>query len=255
MAHDVGDPRGTGRFYDDLAATYDLVYADWDAGIARQAAALTPLIPPGSRVLDCACGIGTQAIGLGALGSTVVGSDLSPVAVARAAREAVARRVGLPVVAADMRALPFAAGSFDVVLAADNAVPHLLSAADLGAAAAEMRRVLRPGGRLVLSTRDYDAIRRDRPSSTAPQRNANGTVTFQLWRWNAEGTHYDLEHFQLEPRGDAWTTTVRRAAYWAVTRAELAASLSEAGFVDVTWPDTGFFQPVVTAVTPPRSAG
>jgi glycine/sarcosine N-methyltransferase len=179
----------------------------------------------------------------------VVGSDLSRVAAARAAREAAARSLVLPVVAADMRALPFTSGSFDVVLAADNAVPHLLTPADLLAAAVEMRRVLRPGGRLVLTTRDYDALRRDRPLSTPPQRNASGAVTFQLWHWNAEGTHYDLEHFQLVPRGGEWTTTVRRASYWAITRAELGALLTEAGFTDVAWPDTDFFQPVVSAAT------
>ncbi|MFD9738830.1 methyltransferase domain-containing protein [Umezawaea sp. NPDC059074] len=240
---------GAGRFYDDLAPTYDLIFGDWDASITRQAAALAPLLPPGSRVLDCACGIGTQALGLAALGHPVVGSDLSPVAVARAAREAAARSVALPVVVADMRALPFASGAFDVVLAADNAVPHLLTAADVTAAAREMRRVLRPGGRLVLTTRDYDVLRRDRPLSTPPQRNAGGTVTFQLWTWNNEGTHYDLEHFQLEPRGDGWATTVRRTTYWAITRAELGGLLADAGFTDVSWPDTAFFQPVLSAAT------
>jgi SAM-dependent methyltransferase len=245
----VIDSRNTGRFYDDLAPTYDLIFADWEASTARQAAALAPLLPRGSAVLDCACGIGTQALGLAALGYPVVGSDLSPVAAARASREAIARSLALPVVAADMRALPFASGTFDVVLAADNAVPHLLTPADLVAAAAEMRRVLRPGGRLVLTTRDYDSLRRDRPLSTPPQRNANGTVTFQLWHWNAEGTHYDTEHFQLVPRGDEWTTTVRRASYWAITRAELGELLTEAGFTDVTWPDTDFFQPVLSAAS------
>ncbi|HEX6341741.1 class I SAM-dependent methyltransferase [Umezawaea sp.] len=242
----MGDPR---RFYDDLAATYHLVFGDWDASVARQAAALAPLLAPGSRVLDCACGIGTQALGLAALGYPVTGSDLSPAAVARAAREAASRSLALPVVAADMRALPFASGSFDVVLAADNAVPHLLTPADVAAAAREMRRVLRPGGGLVLSTRDYDTLRRDRPQATPPRRNADGTVTFQLWTWNAEGTHYDLELFQVEPRGDGWTTAVRRATCWAITRAELGRLLVEAGFTDVRWPDTDFFQPVLSAAS------
>lgn len=83
------------HFYDDLAADYDLIYADWEASIARQADALSALIdgtadsgngPVGYDVLDCACGIGTQALGLAALGYRVTGSDLSPVAVTRAAR-------------------------------------------------------------------------------------------------------------------------------------------------------------------------
>ncbi|MEU4738779.1 class I SAM-dependent methyltransferase, partial [Streptomyces fradiae] len=80
-------------FYDDLAADYDLLYADWDASVARQGTALddrvTRALGPGPHdVLDCACGIGTQALGLAALGHRVTGTDLSPVAAARAAREA-----------------------------------------------------------------------------------------------------------------------------------------------------------------------
>ncbi|RDI27892.1 hypothetical protein [Lentzea flaviverrucosa] len=54
----------TGAFYDDLSGTYDLMFPDWDASMARQASQLAEFIPAGARVLDCACGIGTQAIGL-----------------------------------------------------------------------------------------------------------------------------------------------------------------------------------------------
>ncbi|MEU2630611.1 class I SAM-dependent methyltransferase, partial [Kitasatospora sp. NPDC007106] len=65
-------------FYDGLAAGYHLIYADWEAGIRRQGAALDALLTDrlGSGpadVLDCACGIGTQAIGLALRGHRVVG--------------------------------------------------------------------------------------------------------------------------------------------------------------------------------------
>ncbi|WP_211335474.1 class I SAM-dependent methyltransferase [Lentzea flaviverrucosa] len=70
-----------------------------------------------------------------------MGADLSPKAASRAVAEASARGVTLPTFAADMRSLPFADASFDVVLAADNALPHLLTAQDVLAALREMRRV------------------------------------------------------------------------------------------------------------------
>ena len=60
-------------FYDQLAGNYHLMFEDWEASVARQAAALAPLLerecgPAVSvRVLDCACGIGTQALGLAGL--------------------------------------------------------------------------------------------------------------------------------------------------------------------------------------------
>lgn len=81
-------------FYDSLAADYHRIFPDWEASMARQAAALDTLVGrelgTGPRkLLDCACGIGTQAIGLARAGHQVVGSDLSPVAAARADRKSV----------------------------------------------------------------------------------------------------------------------------------------------------------------------
>ena len=67
------DPR---TFYDELADDYHLVYPDWSASIARQGAASDRVIldelGSGARsVLDCSCGIGTQAVGLAAHGHRV----------------------------------------------------------------------------------------------------------------------------------------------------------------------------------------
>ena len=53
------------HFYDELAGDYPLIYADRDASVRRQGDALDALIgQDGVTVLDCSCGIGTQAIGL-----------------------------------------------------------------------------------------------------------------------------------------------------------------------------------------------
>ena len=184
----------------------------------------------------------------------MIGSDLSPVAVARAAVEAAARGVRLPVTVADMRALPFRAAAFDAVVCADNSLAHLLTAGDVGTALAGMRRVLRNDGLLVLSVRDYDGIRAARPPSAPPllSTTAQGRViTFQLWHWHEDGERYDLEHFQLVPgEGGGWEVRVRRTAYWALTRGELSAAVADAGFVEVSWQDpveSGFYQPVLTA--------
>ena len=101
-------------------------------------------------VLDCSCGIGTQAVGLALRGHRVVGTDLSARAAARAAREGTRRSVPLVTAAADMRRLPFADARFDAVVCADNSLPHLLTEPDVRTALTEMRRVLRPAGRLVV---------------------------------------------------------------------------------------------------------
>jgi SAM-dependent methyltransferase len=245
-------------FYDDLAADYHRIFPDWDASMARQAAVLDDLIRHGlgagpQRLLDCSCGIGTQAIGLARSGHKVVGSDLSPLAAKRAATEAAARGVDLLVAAADMRQLPFPNAAFDVVVSADNSLPHLLSAQDVTAALRDMRRVLRDGGLLVLTLRDYDEILAARPTAPPPQvaQTPEGRViTLQLWHWHEDGERYDLEHIQLVPEGGTWTVRTRRTIYWALTRAQLTGFVAEAGFTDADWhaPDsTGFYQPVLTA--------
>ncbi|MGW5056497.1 class I SAM-dependent methyltransferase [Streptomyces sp. NPDC004096] len=243
-------------FYDELADDYHLIYADWDASIRRQGEVLDGLMGQAhAEVLDCSCGIGTQAIGLALRGHRVTGTDLSARAAARAAREAARRKVPLRTAAADMRRLPFPDARFDTVVCADNSLPHLLTEQDVHAALAEMRRVLRPAGRLLLSTRPYDDLLRNRPESTPPQvhRPADGgerTVTFQLWHWHEDGEHYDLEHVQLLPADGEWRVKVRRTVYWALARDRLAGLVTDAGFVDPEWrmpQETGFFQPLLVA--------
>jgi glycine/sarcosine N-methyltransferase len=98
-------------FYDTLAEDYHLIFADWNASIARQAGVLDRIIR--SRMgdgpislLDCACGIGTQAIALGGLdGYTVTASDISPQSVERLKRESAQRNLDIRLQVADMRML------------------------------------------------------------------------------------------------------------------------------------------------------
>lgn len=76
----------------------------------------------------------------------VVGMDLS----AGTVRSARSRAPGLEVVAADARSLPFADGSFDVIVS-NSTLDHFRTRAELVASLAELGRVLRPGGELLLT--------------------------------------------------------------------------------------------------------
>src|SRR2546421_10233638 len=120
--------------YDRLAANFHLIFKDWEASMRRQAAAVGPILERACaragrlRILDCACGIGTQTLGLAQRGHALVGVDLSEAAVSRARREAEARSLSIQFEVADMRDLSsLSATEFDVVLAADNAIPHSLN--------------------------------------------------------------------------------------------------------------------------------
>jgi SAM-dependent methyltransferase len=94
--------------------------------------------------VDIGCGLGTDIAHLAARGWKAVGVDLSAAAVGRA-RQA---HAGASFVQADVLALPFQAGIFDVAL--DRGCFHYLSPSRWPGYAAEAQRVLRPGGRLLL---------------------------------------------------------------------------------------------------------
>ena len=253
----------TAAFYDQLAADYHLVYTDWESSIRRQAAALDRIIrdrlgATARRVLDCTCGIGTQSLGLAALGYDVAGTDLSSRAIQRARSEAARRNLEIRFQVADLRTLALGPGeSFDVVFSADNSLPHLVDGSDLEAGIRRMVAHLRPGGLLVASIRDYDAILENPPRGTPPVvtgHPGDRRVTFQLWEWDTGHTTYQLELFVLreEPTG-TWRTEVRRARYRAIRRSELTAIMKEQGLTSIQWlmrEASGFFQPVVTAIGP-----
>ncbi|MGN6377743.1 MAG: class I SAM-dependent methyltransferase [Gaiellales bacterium] len=232
------------QFYDGLAADYDLVYGgDWDAAVERQSSRLAVLIrdllPGAHRLLDCSCGIGTQAIGLAKLGFEVVGSDISAGQIDRARREA--RRLGAEAtfLVADFRDLGAVGGTFDVLISCDNAIPHLLDPSDVPRALSEMRGKLRPGGLLVISIRDYDRALVDRPHMT-PQVVAPASARRLLVRWHewdADQPCYTVRFLVLTETDDAgWTVREHTMRYRAITRAELTAAAEAAGFRDVDWP-------------------
>lgn len=82
--------------------------------------------------LDCSYGTGTQAIGLVNYGYNVSATDISPASVKRAEKEALSRGVKINFGVADFRSLyKDVTGTFDIVLTADNAIPHLLTNNDL----------------------------------------------------------------------------------------------------------------------------
>lgn len=103
-------------------------------------------IGPGQRVLDVAAGSGNASIPAAATGAEVIASDLVPELLAAGERTSADRGLALTWEVADAEALPFADASFDTVMSAIGVMfaPHHQAAAD------ELVRVCRPGGRIGL---------------------------------------------------------------------------------------------------------
>jgi glycine/sarcosine N-methyltransferase len=218
------------NFYDAMADDYYLIFADWQASVERQGAALDQHIrsrmPPERyplRVLDCACGIGTQAIGLAKqAGYTVHTTDISGKEVERARHEAEKAGVAITFGVADMRTLAQSIeDTFDVVIAYDNARPYLRTDAELDAAGQELRKVTRPGGIFLASMRDYDLLLEQRPTMTSERiidTPEGRRVTFQIWDW--EGEEYVLTQFIVTRHSaDGWDTKTYTTRYRALRRA------------------------------------
>jgi glycine/sarcosine N-methyltransferase len=240
---DAGAVGAVAKFYDGFAADYHLAYGgSWEAAVDRQAAALDRLIralvPGAQRVLDCSCGIGTQAIGLARLGYRVWGTDISSAAIERAGAEAERLGASLSLAVADFRQLREVEGEFDVVVSCDNAIPHLLSETDV-TALASMRAKLRRGGLLVITMRDFDRALIDRPP-IAPPRLASGPprrLLLRLHDWDPHQPVYTLRYLVLTESETGWSIVEHTTRYRAITKAELERAAARAGLEEVEWPD------------------
>jgi SAM-dependent methyltransferase len=150
-------PETWDAFFSDF---YLRAYADEerDARASGQALAAARLArcPEGGDLLDVPCGFGRHAIPLAAAGYRVVGVDRSKPLLAEARRRAEGARWP-KLTQADYRKLPFADGSFDAAVCLFSSLGYLGDEEDTNALA-EIGRVLRPGGRLVIEIVHRDLL-------------------------------------------------------------------------------------------------
>lgn len=247
------------RFYDNLADDYHLMFPDWPRPVFRQGAVLDQLItaeigPTPHSLLDCSCGIGTQAIGLALKGYAVHATDLSPREVERARYEAEALGASLTFDVADFRSLETQIpGTFDAVIACDNSLPHLLSEQDLHRAARNIHAKLNDHGVFLASIRDYDELIVEKPTVQTPRvfdTTEGRRIVFQVWDWADDGRTYVVHLFIVQQIGGTWSTIHHATTYRALLRDELRTILQAEGFAEIRWlmpKESGYYQPIVMA--------
>ena len=133
---------GVRRMFDRIAPVYDAMNRVMTAGLDRRWRSITveEAVRRGDRVLDACCGTGDLALAARAQGADVVGLDFSE----RMLERARAKSAGVEWVRGDVLALPFDDASFDAVTVGFG----VRNVDDLEAGLRELRRVLRPGGRI-----------------------------------------------------------------------------------------------------------
>ena len=200
---------------------------DAQAEVDALGAARLAGLEPGADVLDVPCGFGRHTLALARAGFRVVGVDR-----AQSLLEEARRRAGNArwpkLTRADYRELPFAADSFDGALNLFTSLGYLGDEEDVKALAA-IRRVLRPGARLVL-----EMLHRDRLIAVWSDND---------WRLLGEGRLL-LEQRTFDPvtgvsqstqtlidgRGERETRTFSVRVY---TATELLRMLERAGYADL----------------------
>jgi demethylmenaquinone methyltransferase/2-methoxy-6-polyprenyl-1,4-benzoquinol methylase len=198
---------GVRSMFDGIAPVYDRMNRALTAGLDGRWRRLTAqaVVQPGARVLDACCGTGDLALAARAEGGRVTGLDFADQMLAHAQQKS----FEIEWVKGDLLDLPFEDGSFDAATVGFG----IRNVDDSARALSELRRVLRPGGRLAI----LDLVRPKGPLS----------LFFRLW----------FDRFvplvgKVLPGGAAYTylpASVRRFS----SPPELAEELRTAGFDSV----------------------
>ena len=241
-------------YYNHLAPYYRYIFQDWEKSVVWHAEVIDGVIreyfgPHPRRLLDAACGIGTQCIGLAQLDYKVSASDISEVELSLAREEATRRSLFIEFIKADMRELREAhQGMFDLVIACDNAIPHLLSEEDILLAFQQFYKCTSEKGGCIISVRDYASMDLEGTRiypRTIHQEPGRRLVLFDVWEF--DGSYYDFATYIVEDRGEtkAYTHIIRGGRYYCVSIEVLKKLLVQAGFSRVADVREKYHQPIL----------
>lgn len=222
------EPTDVAAMFDGVAQRYDItndVLALGQTRVWRRAVVAAVKPQPGEVILDLAAGTGTSSVPFAEAGAHVIPTDFS-LGMLRVGRQ---RQPHLPFVAGDGLHLPFADASFDAATISFG----LRNLSDRAAGLAEFRRVLKPGGRLVVCEFSAPTIAPIRTVYTEYLMKALPAVATKVAS-NPEAYVYLAESIRAWP-----------------AQAELAQEILAAGFTGAQWRNlTGGIVAIHRAVNP-----
>jgi len=209
--------------YDSLAGVYDFLVPEALLDPEGSAAAFDGVLgelPAGARVLDCACGTGTLAVGLALRGFEVAASDASPAMVERTRALAAARSVRVDAVT---RAWAQLGGArFDAVLCVGNSLTHAGGRGGRRTALDGMRRVTVDGGLLTITSRNWERAQED--GEELVERGGRRATVRRGWHGG------DPPRLEIAVAVEGGAAHAEQLAYWPFTHEELDEDLRATGF-------------------------
>lgn len=239
----------TNDFYDAIAEYYPLFYRDWRTQLEREGLSLRAIFRNKGvvRVLDAACGAGTQAVALAQLGFNVVACDPSAGMLRKAFQ--IAEEYGadgnMEFVRSSFHELPNSvSGPFDAIVCKGNALPHLLLDSEIEEALLTFYELLRPGGLLVIGMRDFAPFMEDRPRfipgfvhvDDEDSDDPHEFITFDIWEWfDGPPVIATLGLFIVQgSKKQGYETIKRTVSFRPLSTDEVKVVLSEVGFEEIS---------------------
>jgi SAM-dependent methyltransferase len=229
------------RQYDAFSEDYHWLYSDYalcgKPALEENADVLTDSSLK-ARILDCSCGIGTLAIALAKLGYDVSGSDASPGMVEQAILAAGSADLTIPLSCCMWENLPVHfTDRFDLLFCIGNSIGHARNREEMLRSLEGMRTVLRKGGKLVIQSRNWEQLRKEKKRFTHFQwRERRGQRCVPLYVWTFPDRFEDAHTIEVVLVFDCGGEVSVRSypiIYYPFHVEELIERLGYAGFSEI----------------------